>query len=168
MGMRIRSFSDMSASNLAVQRVVADLGVVAFPLVGISAEVGVGKLSCFVEIPRGAAEADPIRVFRTQLRVRGYSEMILSVADLVDGSEPFGYLLVDRPVLIEGAEYQPDDRDATIAFVPELMTVSGSRMIGPPRCTRCNHAIAPTRARLIGSRGLCIYCQSQSERERIQ
>jgi hypothetical protein len=163
---RTCSFRDMSALISAAHRAVADLGVIALPLVGISSEAG--KLSCFVEIPVGVADTDPTCAFRTRLRVRGYSEMMLSVDDLIHGSEQFGFLLAGRPILGAGTQYQPDDYDATIAFVPELMTVSGSRMIGPPRCERCNHAITPARARLIGSRGLCIYCQSQSERERIQ
>jgi hypothetical protein len=160
--MRILSFRNTDALSSAARRVIADLGVIAFPLVGVSAAAG--KLSCFVEIPPGAVKTDPTRVFRTQLRIRGYSELMLSVAELIDGNEPFGFLLADRSALVSGEQYQPDDSEKTIAIVPELRIASGSRLIGPPRCGRCNHAIPPARARLIGSSGLCIHCQSQSER----
>lgn len=160
--MRLRSFLDTDALSAAARRVIADLGVTAFPVVGISAAAG--KLSCFVEIPPGAAKTDRTPVFRTQLWIRGYSELMLSVADLIDGGEPFGFLLADRWALVVGEEYQPDDCEKTIAIVPELTTASGSRLIGPPRCGRCNHTIPLARARLIGSGGLCIHCRSQSER----
>lgn len=158
--MRLRAFSYMKDSHEAAQRVVADLGAVALPLVGISASAG--TLSCFVRLPPGATEQDNSLVPRTQLRVRGYSEIVLSTSDLIGGNEVFGFLVVHRPLLM-GEEYQPDDASESIAFVPSVMAVPGTQTIGPSRCVRCNHSIPIARVRLIGTDCLCVRCQTQSE-----
>jgi len=74
--MRIRGFSDIQEAGSAAQQVVADLGLTALTVVGFSAAAG--KVSCFVEIPSEGITSDPTAAFRTELRFRGYAEVMLS------------------------------------------------------------------------------------------
>lgn len=163
--MRVRGFSDMQLVSLATQQVVADLGLTALPVVGFSASAG--KLSCFVEVASEATETDPAVTPRTELRLRGYAEIMLSAMDLVSGREPFGFLAVERPLSLLGEEYQPTNDEPVIAILPELMPAAGAALIGPARCARCNHAIPAARVRIVGPGGLCVRCQSEIERSTL-
>ena len=161
--MRIRGFSDIQEAGSAAQQVVADLGLTALTVVGFSAAAG--KVSCFVEIPSEGITSDPTAAFRTELRFRGYAEVMLSAVELLNGGGPFGFVAVERPFLVLREEYQPATEEPIIAIIPELMAAVGPTLIGPPRCFRCNHAVPVARARLVGVSGLCVRCQSETERK---
>jgi|HubBroStandDraft_6_1064221.scaffolds.fasta_scaffold979481_1 hypothetical protein len=160
--MRIRGFSDVQEAGSATQQVVADLGLTPLTVVGFSAAAG--KVSCFVEIPWTGFKSDPTAAFRTELRFRGYAEVMLSVVELLNGGGPFGFVAVERPFFVLGEEYQPATEEPIIAAIPELIVAVGPSLIGPPRCFRCNHAVPMARARLVGPTGLCVRCQSETER----
>jgi hypothetical protein len=162
--MRVRGFSDLGAVNAAVRQVIADIGATALPIVGILAAAG--RLSVYVAVPEKRVKVDPGPSFRTELRIQGFTEIMVSVPDLLGGSGTFGFLAVQGPVLVLGEQCQPPTDEPPIAIVPELIAANGPILIGPPRCARCNHAIPTARARIAGPGGLCVRCQSEIERSK--
>jgi hypothetical protein len=162
--MRVRAFSDLAAINMAAQQAVADVGAIILPIVGILAAAG--KLSLYVAVPERAAKADPGPSFRTELRSGGFREIMVSVPALLGSGGPFGFLAIQRPLVVVGEEYQLASNEPLIAIAPDLMEAHGPISIGPPRCARCNHAIPSARARIAGPGGLCVRCQCEIERNK--
>jgi hypothetical protein len=153
----------MAAARAAAYRVVANTSVAALPLVGIVSTTE--TVSCFVEVPRNLARADLKPATRTVLRITGYPEIVLSLSDIAGDAGQIGFLLASRPLWLAGEEHQPDDADEIIALVEDVMQAADVQSIGPLRCRRCNYAIPPARARILGTRTLlCIHCQLTEER----
>jgi len=158
----IHAFPDMLGAEAAARNAVANASGVALPLIGTIARQGL--LSCFVEVPFRLAKIDSARAPRTLMRIGRYREIVLSLSDLLGGSDRIGFLLAGHPLSLAGDEHQPDDAESIVALVEGVTRVTGTRSIGPARCIRCNHPIPPERARIVGPDAFCVRCQSNQER----
>jgi hypothetical protein len=156
-------FPDMAAAQTAAYRGIANAtSLAALPLVGVLSTTGM--VSCFVEVPFNLVSTDPTPVARTVLRIGGNCEIVLSLSDVLRGSDHIGFFLTNRPLWLAGEEYQPDDADQVVALVEGVMQSTGVGLIGPIRCRRCNHAVPSERAHILGSNNcLCIRCQTTEE-----
>jgi hypothetical protein len=161
---QVRGFPDMAAARSVAHQIVANVSVAALPVVGILSNADM--VSCFVEVPFNLVSRIPKPTARTILEIGSYQELLLSLSDLLSGSDRIGFLLTSRPLWLAGEEYQPEDVEKVIALVEGLMTAAGARLIGGPiRCRRCNHPVPVARARIVGSSNcLCIRCQQIEER----
>jgi hypothetical protein len=125
-----------------------------------------GTLSCFVEVPFTAATYNSAPTARTTLQIGGYTEMLLSLDEVLSGSAHLGFLLAGPPLVLLGDQYQDQGADHAIALVKGVMPAVGTAAVGPSRCARCNSTVPAARARALGSTTLCVRCQSAIEEVR--
>jgi len=163
--MRIRGFSTLEAARLAAYQTAADTGARALPVVGT--RTARGHLSCFVEVPFGAAMTGTGAVRTTVLRVGSFAELLLSLPEILQGADTLGYLIAVPPLVLFGADLQCPDADHAIALVKDVMPAIGVGVVGPYRCTQCNGPVPRERTRLVGPDAQCVRCQTLHDKETV-